>query len=332
LIAAGVSGRGAGRPLRFLLAVIGGWTAFRVLALWPAIDSVPALVRALAPPVAAAELPAAIARARPPASAPPGPPPRIVVPPPPPLMAPGPAAPAPQAAPTPAVAPFPRSQPSTPPTLPPPLPPSSARAPSRWSGSAWAIGRLSGAAGEVLGGSQLGGSQAGARLAYALGEGRRTALFARVATPLEGPGREVGLGVEFRLMPGLRVLAERRVALDGGRGGPSASLVGGVGPLPVAGLRLEAYGQAGAVRRGRTEPFADGAARLARPLGGGVDLGVGAWGGAQRGAARLDLGPSVGVRLPVAGRAVRVTLDWRQRVAGNARPGSGPALSAGLDF
>ncbi|MDQ2891489.1 MAG: hypothetical protein M3R64_00165, partial [Pseudomonadota bacterium] len=64
----------------------------------------------------------------------------------------------------------------------------------------------------------------------------------------------------------------------------------------------------------------------------GVDVGVGAWGGAQRGASRLDIGPSAGMVIPVGGTAVRVTLDWRHRIAGSAAPGSGPALSIGSDF
>jgi hypothetical protein len=29
---------------------------------------------------------------------------------------------------------------------------------------------------------------------------------------------------------------------------------------------------------------------------------------------------------------VRLSIDWRQRIAGRARPGSGPALSIGSDF
>lgn len=336
----------AGRPLRFLAATMLGWTAFRVAVLWPGIDSVPALIRAVAPPLAAAELPPGLAR--------------VSVPLPAAAALRRPALPAPSAGTA-----SPASRPADPalvalalaalvrygeavplahepvqeavPVLPPPLGPVAARS-SRWSGSAWAIARPDGRAGEVIGGSQLGGSQAGARIAYALGDARRVALAARFATPLEGPGRELGLGAEMRVAPGVRVVAEQRLALDGGRGGPSLSAAGGVGPVPVGGFRLEAYGQAGAVRRRRLEPFADGAARVARPLAAAgaaarLDLGLGAWGGAQRDAARLDLGPTLGASLPVAaGRALRLTLDWRQRVAGDARPRSGLALSAGLDF
>jgi hypothetical protein len=47
----------AGRPFRFLAVTVGSWTALRVVLLWPSIDSIPALIRAVAPPLAAATLP-----------------------------------------------------------------------------------------------------------------------------------------------------------------------------------------------------------------------------------------------------------------------------------
>ena len=213
-----------------------------------------------------------------------------------------------------------------------------ARLPSRWSGSAWLVAR--GGAGIAPGGlgGQLGESQAGARIAYLVDRRHRIALAARVTTPLGRGLREAAVGVEWQptRLP-VRLVAEQRFAIDGGRGGPALGVVGGVGPvaLPLA-FRLEAYGQAGVIRRAATEPYADGAARVAHPLAaiGGVrvDLGAGAWGGAQRGAARLDLGPSLGVSLPLGKQRVRATLDWRQRVVGDARPGSGTALTLGTDF
>ena len=117
-----------------------------------------------------------------------------------------------------------------------------------------------------------------------------------------------------------------------------AMVIAGLNPLPIAaGFRLEAYAQGGAILRGgRTEAFGDGALRLARPvasIGHAIlDVGAGAWAAGQRGATRVDVGPSLGLRLPVAGRDVRLSVDWRQRVAGRASPNSGPALSIGSDF
>jgi len=52
----------------------------------------------------------------------------------------------------------------------------------------------------------------------------------------------------------------------------------------------------------------------------------------QRGAARLDIGPSLGLALPLGTRTLRLAADWRQRIAGPSRPNSGPALSLGTDF
>uniref|UniRef100_UPI0025D1D944 hypothetical protein n=1 Tax=uncultured Sphingomonas sp. TaxID=158754 RepID=UPI0025D1D944 len=228
------------------------------------------------------------------------------------------------------------------PTPPPPLLPLATpaaiipRGPSRLAGSVWGITR-DGGIGQASGG-QLGGSQAGIRVTYALGTSRRIALAARFSTPLAGRGAEAALGLDWQptRLP-IHLLAERRIALDGGRGGTTLGLVGGYGPAPVAGpVTVEGYGQAGLIARDGTEAFVDGALRLAHPVAhrgkARLDVGIGTWGGAQRGAARLDIGPSLGFVVPVANHNLRLTADWRQRIAGNARPDSGPALSIGTNF
>jgi hypothetical protein len=83
-------------------------------------------------------------------------------------------------------------------------------------------------------------------------------------------------------------------------------------------------------RRAR-DLFADGALRLSRQVG-PVELGAGAWGAAQRGARRLDAGPSLSWRLPVPNANLRLQADWRFRIAGDAMPRSGPALTLAADF
>ena len=207
---------------------------------------------------------------------------------------------------------------------------------SRLSFGSWLIARGGTGLGASPSAPQLGGAQGGIRADYALGRG--LAVTGRVAAPAAGAGREASLGIAWRPagVP-LRFVAEQRVALDGGRGGPALGVSGGVSELPLpVGFRLEGYAQAGAILRYGVEHYVDGSARAVRPvaeLGGlSIDAGAGAWGGAQRGVARIDIGPSIGVRAPIAGRAVRLSLDWRQRIAGDARPGSGPALSIGSDF
>ncbi|WP_374144999.1 hypothetical protein [Sphingomonas sp. 28-63-12] len=209
---------------------------------------------------------------------------------------------------------------------------------SRWSGSFWLIARGGRGIGASLADSQLGGSQAGLRLAYALGEERRVAIVGRFATPLSGAGQEGALGLEWRptRLP-IWLAAEQRIGIHGARGGPAIGIIGGLGPQPIAeGLNLEGYGQAGVIRRDGVIGYADGSVRLFREVAmfgqARLDLGAGGWGAIQPGAARFDLGPSIALRAPLRGQQVRLTVDWRQRLAGNARPGSGPALSIGTDF
>lgn len=335
-----------GRPLRFLVATLAGWAGLRAFLLWPAAEvlagrgalaEAPAVERSVRAVVTTAN-PSPIKRRASFASSTRDPAPWVLRDPMRPTRLQG----APvsdgfaESAASIASSAEPRAQnASGPRALAAPIP-TEPRPPSRWSASAWAIARPNGTGGG-LGASQLGGSQAGARLAFALGRERRVSLVGRIATPLEGRGREASLGVEWRptQLP-IRVFAERRFALDGGRGGPSAGMIGGLyEPLP-GGFRLEAYGQAGMIKRDRIEGFADGAARAARAvatLGPAVlDLGAGAWGGKQRGAERLDVGPTLGVAAPVGGRTIRLTIDYRARIAGRARPGSGPAVSLGTDF
>jgi len=208
----------------------------------------------------------------------------------------------------------------------------------RWSGSFWLIAREGRGRGVSLLGSQLGGSQTGMRLAYALGQARRVAIVGRIASPLSGTGQEGAIGLEWRPTPlPVRLVAEQRIGIKGAAGGPSLAMVGGAGPLPLGrGFRLEGYGQAGIIARGGVIGYADGGVRINRQIAmigdSPVDLGAGGWGAVQPGAARLDLGPSIGARLPIGPNRLRLSLDWRQRLAGDARPGSGPALSIGTDF
>ena len=61
-------------------------------------------------------------------------------------------------------------------------------------------------------------------------------------------------------------------------------------------------------------------------------LGAGAWGGAQDGAKRLDLGPSASFDLPVGRVNTRLSADYRFRVAGDAAPGSGAAVTFSAGF
>lgn len=210
---------------------------------------------------------------------------------------------------------------------------------SRWWGSAWLLVRGDGTAPQTgLGGGLLGGSQAGVRVGYALDPARRLSLYGRVSSALSVPGREAAFGADWRpsALP-VHVIAEQRVPLDGGRGGPTLGAVGGVGPLALPrDFRLEAYGEGGVILRDNGVGFADGAARIGRRIAragpADIALGAGAWGAIQPGASRIDIGPAIVVDVPVRSHGLRLSLDWRQRVAGDARPASGPALTIGANF
>lgn len=209
--------------------------------------------------------------------------------------------------------------------------------PSRWSFAAWSFLRRGDSAALAPGGT-LGGSQAGALARFRLNgdPARPLAVAIRLSSPVRRPaGAEAALGIDWR--PSRRVplhlLAERREGL--GREGRSAfglTVHGGVSDAPFAGLRVEAYAQAGIVGTRSLDLFGDGALRLSLPLGRRARLGAGAWAAAQPGLSRLDLGPQASLRLPLAGRSVTVAADWRLRAAGNAGPGSGPTLTLATDF
>lgn len=334
-------------PLTFLFAVTAGWTAIRVVMLWP--EEAPAgRKRGAAAPTAVAQagtmpmpavpaVPGAILVHRAPrpaidhAARPAG-------------AAPPPASPAPQIA----LADAPDAQapvalpPSSSPVSPiqPPQPMARPASPSRrFSVSSWAIMRGNGPRAGLAAAGQLGGSQAGIRMRYDLGSGM--ALAARISGPLrQRRGKEAAIALDWRpakKLP-LTFTLERRAGLDpGGRDAFAAGAFGGFdgASLPL-GLRADGYAQAGVVGLKRRDLYADGALRMERTVAetGKVRIGAGAglWGGAQPGVSRLDVGPQVVAHAPLGPVALRAGFEWRARLAGTARPGSGPALSIGADF
>ena len=69
-------------------------------------------------------------------------------------------------------------------------------------------------------------------------------------------------------------------------------------------------------------------------LGGEDELrvGVGAWGGAQKQAARFDIGPTASVAFRLGEARARLAVDYRLQVAGHAAPASGPAVTFSAGF
>ena len=65
---------------------------------------------------------------------------------------------------------------------------------------------------------------------------------------------------------------------------------------------------------------------------GEVSGGAAAWGGAQKDAERIDLGPSVRFDLSIGEAPARLSVDYRQRVAGEAEPPSGVVVTLSTRF
>lgn len=219
--------------------------------------------------------------------------------------------------------------------------------PSRWSADAWVLVRRSGGSGLGAGLSPAtyGASQAGAVLRYRLAPASvyRPTIYLRASRSLDGPAQsEAAVGVSARPIPQVPIVAagEVRAFHDafGTRLRPVALAISEFSPVELPhGLRGEAYVQAGYAGGKGATAFADGQVRLDRSVlrAGPADLrlGAGAWGGAQKGAARLDAGPSLSATLPVGNRVfARASIDWRFRLAGDAAPGSGPALTVSAGF
>jgi len=188
----------------------------------------------------------------------------------------------------------------------------------------------------------LGGSQAGLRLTWR--PFGRFGVHARASTALMPQGRsgqataggEGALGVSWQPLASLpmRIAAERRQrlgpALGGGRDAFALYAEGGVYDrmLPF-GIRLDGYGQAGVVGWNSRDLFADGALAATYPLLPRIAIGGGMWGGVQPGLSRFDAGPRLSYQLHPR---LRVHVDYRFRVTGNADPASGPAVTLSGGF
>jgi hypothetical protein len=207
----------------------------------------------------------------------------------------------------------------------------------RWQLSSWALLRSqqTGVAGSrsLATAGQLGASQAGARLLYNLN--RQIALSARTSSEVGRRGGEIAAGV--RVQPLARIpiwlTAERRLAIGrygGGRNAFALFAEGGVYGMPLPWrFSMDSYLQGGIVGARSRDPFIDGGLAVTRPVYSRFSAGFGIWGGAQPGLYRLDAGPRITLRVR---KNLKVHFDWRQRLKGNARPGSGPAVTLSGDF
>lgn len=206
----------------------------------------------------------------------------------------------------------------------------------RWQVSAWALVRNQQTGtigpGSLAGSGNLGGGQAGARLSYLIS--RQIAASFRTSSNIGRRGFEVAAGVRVQPLQSMPVwiTAERRqrVGQFGGRNAFAAFAETGIyqQQLPWE-LSLDAYLQGGLVGLKSRDLFVDGALAITKPVFRNLSAGLGVWGGAQPGLYRVDAGPRISMRVR---KNVRVHFDYRQRLAGNALPGSGPAITLAADF
>ena len=157
-----------------------------------------------------------------------------------------------------------------------------------------------------------------------------------------GSASIVALGLRakpFGRIP-LAVHAEARLTVRPGASPeirPAAFVAGGFDRIDLpAQVAARGYGQAGYVGGEFATAFADGAFVAEREVAGfdlgRVALGGGAWSGAQQGAARLDIGPSLTIDLHLGAAPARIEADYRWRVAGNAEPGNGGVVTLSTGF
>lgn len=216
--------------------------------------------------------------------------------------------------------------------------------PRRLSADGWLLWRGGGEAALGPGVPSYGRSQMGGALRYNIAPqtGYAPKLHLRASTAIAGEEeRDLAAGLSARPSPQLplRLAVEGRVTQTRlgteMRGGAYA--VSELPPVQLPGeITGEAYVQAGYVTGDFATPFVDGQARLSRQLAQSGDFrlaaGGGAWGGAQEGAARFDIGPTASVSFALGEAQFRLSADYRFRMAGDAAPDSGPALTLATGF
>ncbi len=198
----------------------------------------------------------------------------------------------------------------------------------------------------------LGGGQSGIRLGYTPGPlaRRPIELFGRLAIAhdwLDPKGRSGQGAVGAAWMPlgrdGPTVGAERLVAI--GREGRNAWAIrvsGGAWHAADAKLPIDlsAYAEAGIVGASSRDGFAGAQALALYPVaareGTRIGIGAGVWGSVQDGggrtASRLEFGPGAQLSQRIGKATIELRGEYRFRIAGDAAPGSGPALTVATRF
>lgn len=210
----------------------------------------------------------------------------------------------------------------------------------RLSGDIWLFSRSDGRPSSA---PLLGGGQAGGRMKYLASSQTspvRLSASARIARPLRGQGFEVSPGLSIAAgqdIP-IEMIIERRIRPEKGVKDQWGLLIAsGISPKQIRpGLSVEGYAQAGVVGTRKPIPFAQVGLGLHQSIHEGKGLqakvGAGLWADAQGNVARIDIGPEVVAIAKIGKQSLRLSAQWRVKTAGNAKPGSGPALSMATSF
>lgn len=216
--------------------------------------------------------------------------------------------------------------------------------PRRWSFDSWMLLRegddiVTPATQGSYGRSQFGGVL---RYAFMPESGHAPRAYLRTTRALAGPSQsEVALGVMARPVPDIPISVAGELRYyrypQGVEWRPSVFAVSELPPVELPlGLRGELYLQGGYVGGRFATPFADGQLRIDRQVAqlGAFDLraGGGTWGGAQEDANRVDIGPGMTLSFHQGRLNARLSADYRFRVAGDAAPESGPAITFSAGF
>jgi hypothetical protein len=221
----------------------------------------------------------------------------------------------------------------------------------RWSLGAWAFVREGSGSAPISQGRVpvYGASQIGASLQYriapSLAQDARAYVRAYRAL-IERPESELAAGLSARPMRDVPVRLAAEVRATENRFGsdvrPAAYGVTEIAPVALPlGLVGEVYAGAGYVGGDADTAFVDGQAVVTREIASfdiaraddvRVSLGAGAWGGAQRDANRIDVGPTMRIDLDLGEVPARLSFDYRERVGGDAAPVSGLAATLSTQF
>lgn len=198
--------------------------------------------------------------------------------------------------------------------------------------SSWAMMRKIAGSDSLASGGMLGGSQAGARLLWRFDP--RLSASLRASAPINSQrGIEAAAGLRyqpFARLPVAVTLERRHAFRDYGQSAFALFGEGGVYARPMPfNSTLDAYFQGGVVDFNDPDWFVDGQMALTRPVWRNLSAGFGVWGGGQPGLHRIDVGPRASLRI---GHGMRVHVDYRYMLSGNARPGSGSVLTLAGDF